>query len=158
MYTRAHGRVLWLAVSGVVLLSHGVPTSGQQSHGGTQVALVAWMPDSVTVRWPSGFTKGPVTGVSLQRGLNLRFGGRLLPGASLAAACKVGSQVRDVAEHRAIAMIHAAENPSGVLACDGAFRTILEKPETGFLDTHLVGIRIQESTSAARIDITLSAI
>lgn len=158
MHARSRWRVLWLAVFGAVLLSYGAPTHGQQAHGGTQVALVAWMPDSFTVRWPGSFSSAPSTGVWLQRGVNLRFGGRLLPGASLAAACEVKSAGQYVTGKPRIPPIHAAQNPSGVLACDGAFRAIVEAPPAGFFDAHLVNIRIQQSTRTNRIDITLSVI
>jgi hypothetical protein len=156
MHARAHWWILCMVVFGVLLLTCGAQADGQQSHGAAHIALIAWMPDSFTVRWPGGITSSTGAGVSLRRGVNFRFGGSLLPGANVAAACEVESRGRNPEEKPGFPMVHASKHPSGVLECDGAFRIVSANPETEILDA-----RPAEARGAAddiRIDVRLSVI
>lgn len=145
-----------MAVLASFFLCYGAPAYSQHIRGGTQVALIARMPDRFTVRWPIGSGRAPL-GVLLERGITVGLGGQLLPGANLAAACQIRLQSRPAKVDQVNPLPHGDQKP-GVLTCDGAFRAVVESLQTKIPNAHLVEFRAERPAGAIRIDVTISVL
>ena len=138
-------------------LAHCARSGGQAVHAihsGAQVGLIARMPDSFTIQWPSAASVALEASVPTGRKLDFKLG-RLLPGANAMVECRSGRPDGITAQPSASSSPGALIEGRGSVACDGVFRAA--KSET------IEFIKERPATSnsgilAGRIDVVLSVI